>query len=323
MRRVNVLSIEDDRACAMLLERTLCDIPNMHVEFEWVHDRESALACLHGNAFDVVFLDYHLGSCTGIEVLKSMRSEGMMAPVIMLTAQGDEYVAVEVTRAGADGYMAKQDLSAERMAAVIESARLRAAERVDTAQLLERIDQLESLSRALAESNLEIALDARLDPLTELLNRRAWSEAAAVEHARAIESGAPYVIVMADVDNFKKLNDASGHQAGDECLQALAKCLRRTCRPGDTVGRVGGEEFVMLFPETSITEGGALASDILDAVRELGLPHAGMGPGHVVSLSLGVAAGPDEHGWESVMRRADEALYRAKREGRCRACIAA
>ncbi len=183
------------------------------------------------------------------------------------------------------------------------------------------IDQLESLSKRLAQSNTEFAVDARIDPLTKVLNRRAWEEGVSIEDERSRRHDRPYVVIIMDIDHFKKFNDTAGHLAGDECLEQVSACIRNSCRMIDVVGRYGGEEFVVLLPETDPAGGEIVARRILETVRTTAIPHPGLGPNGLVTISLGVAAGPGPDGWKTVLDRADKALYRAKSDGRDRLVI--
>ena len=129
---------------------------------------------------------------------------------------------------------------------------------------------------------------------------------------------------MIDADDFKAYNDLYGHPAGDRCLRALSNVFLATCRPGDMVGRYGGEEFAILLPNTSARAAHAVATRLLTAVRDLRLKHAKR-PNGFVTVSLGVASlTPETDQMTSVelLEAADRALYRAKKEGRDQVCQA-
>jgi len=191
--------------------------------------------------------------------------------------------------------------------------------RAQQQDLLFQNERMEELARELGEANVQLTLVSRLDPLTHLLNRRAWHEEADAEHGRANRYGRTYSILMIDVDYFKRFNDTQGHQAGDDCLARVAACIAQICRSSDAVGRYGGEEFVVLVPETDHEESLALAHRIRSGVAGLAIAHPASPVAPCVTVSVGVASRAGDS-WEGVVKQADEALYAAKRSGRNRVC---
>jgi diguanylate cyclase (GGDEF)-like protein len=165
------------------------------------------------------------------------------------------------------------------------------------------------------ELQRELAVQARTDPLTGALNRRALEEAALRETARSVRHGIPLCMIMIDIDHFKRLNDKYGHAVGDCVLVALVTKLKQTLRIQDLLARTGGEEFTILMPDTPAQTGMAAAERLRRIVEALEVP-AVEKPIHV-TVSAGVAGfKPDLGGWEDMMRRADGAMYKAKARGR-------
>ncbi len=160
------------------------------------------------------------------------------------------------------------------------------------------------------------------DPLTGLLNRRAFHDAVARDVARARRGGAPLAVIMIDVDHFKRVNDDHGHEAGDRALVALAAILRDGVRASDLACRFGGEEFVVALPGMPVELAAARADAWREAFAAAGLVGAG-GAALRVTLSAGVAALGADASIDAALRRADEALYAAKRDGRDRVVVAA
>ena len=169
----------------------------------------------------------------------------------------------------------------------------------------------------LRETHQELERLSATDPLTGLFNRRRMMEALDHEVRRSRRLKHTFAVLMADVDHFKRYNDAHGHPAGDAVLKRVAAMLREATRDVDVVARYGGEEFFVLMPETE----GAGAADVADRVRDR-LAKEKL-PGGSVTLSFGVAEFP-AHGdiGETLIAIADAALYQAKREGRDRVVIA-
>ncbi|MET0210684.1 MAG: GGDEF domain-containing protein [Burkholderiaceae bacterium] len=161
---------------------------------------------------------------------------------------------------------------------------------------------------------LQIQRLTQRDPLTDALNRRALSEAMDTEHARAVR-GHAYALVMLDMDRFKQLNDSLGHAAGDAALQALVSTLQPCLREVDRLGRIGGEEFCALLPNTGLA-GAALVAERM-RVLLADLPFAWEGRRWPLTASFGVTeASPQDPSAADVLRRADQAMYRAKAQGR-------
>jgi diguanylate cyclase (GGDEF)-like protein len=165
------------------------------------------------------------------------------------------------------------------------------------------------------ELDKELAEQARTDPLTGALNRRAMEEAALRETARSIRHGHPLCMIVADVDHFKNLNDARGHAAGDCALQALVRQAKGMLRGNDLLARTGGEEFTILLPDTAASSGVVMAERLRKAIEALEVPFEDR-PIRF-TISAGVAQfDPSQGDWENMMRRADSAMYDAKEHGR-------
>jgi diguanylate cyclase (GGDEF)-like protein len=156
---------------------------------------------------------------------------------------------------------------------------------------------------------------ALVDGLTGLANRRAATDALHAEAARAERLETPLSLVLADLDEFKEVNDAYGHAVGDAVLRAFADVLRETVRESDVAGRWGGEEFLLLLPGADLEGAVQLAERVRVALAARDIPGA---PGLRVTASFGVAEYAGESNSEQLVVAADGALYRAKRSGKDR-----
>ena len=167
----------------------------------------------------------------------------------------------------------------------------------------------------------QLALTAHTDALTGIPNRRHFEAVMQNEWSHALRYRKPLSLLIADVDYFKQFNDYYGHAAGDECLIAIANTLNSTLRRAtDMVARIGGEEFVCLLPEVSKKNAVLLGDRILSNVRDLAIAHANSSIANHVTISLGLAVLDINHhsSWQALLSQADQALYRAKFEGRNR-----
>ncbi len=166
------------------------------------------------------------------------------------------------------------------------------------------------LGRKVVRQNRVLERLTRIDALTGLPNRRQWEDAASNEFSRSLRSGRPASLLVLDIDHFKQINDGFGHPVGDLVLKQLGMALQASVREVDTPGRFGGDEFGVVLTEATLQEAGEVAERIRENIRKASVKF---------TVSIGIAA-LDEN-LESVgewLRRADQALYAAKREGRNR-----
>jgi diguanylate cyclase (GGDEF)-like protein len=194
------------------------------------------------------------------------------------------------------------------------TADLRAKTERLTAADLEKTTLLERLR----EQSEAFERQAREDALTGLANRRSFDESLTREFARATRTGAPLSVALCDLDHFKSLNDGYSHAAGDAALRAVADLIRQCCRMSDIPARWGGEEFALLFPETTREEAHRICERLRVAVERADC--RAFAPGHRLSISVGVTdrVGLSHH--ERLISRADAKLYEAKNDGRNRVC---
>jgi diguanylate cyclase (GGDEF)-like protein len=238
----------------------------------------------------------------GVEVCRAVR--GMKpAPYIyllLLTSRDQKRDVVEGIEAGADDYLIKPFDPQELR------ARIHAGERI--IGLEDRLTRAQEALRELATH----------DSLTGLLNRRACLDSLLAELNRGWRAGKPLCIVMVDIDHFKGINDTHGHQTGDEVLCEVARRMQSLLRPYDTIGRFGGEEFLLVLPECSLEEGVKLAERICHRVRSE--PVKAKNIPIEVSISLGVTVANQfvQADLEALLGSVDTALYRAKGAGRNR-----
>lgn len=247
---------------------------------------------------DLVLLDINMPDLSGYEVCKMLQADlrTQHIPVIFLTGQNNEEDEVKGLALGAVDFISKP----------VKPFQVRARVRIHLA-LKVQADILRSI--------------AMIDGLTGVANRRKFDEDFQLAWRQAVRNQRELSIIMMDVDHFKRYNDRYGHQQGDGCLIAVARCLQGAVnRPYDLVARYGGEEFICMLPETGFDGAMHLAQHLCVAVRELCLPHdASDSAGHV-TLSMGVASTKVQNEQQSAafLQCADQQLYLAKQSGRNR-----
>lgn len=310
---LRVLVVDDEPTLRTVIGRVL-EMDGHEVAL--ASSAEEALALFRESPFPLVITDIVMGGRSGLQLLRDVRQLEPDTLVVIMTSHASLETATAALREGAYDFLLKPFDDLFMISAVAERGRDRiqlvARNRLLTEQLQAYAGELERLNRELKET-------ADHDGLTGLFNHRYFLHALEVETARSIRHGHPYALVMLDVDHFKRFNDAHGHPAGDDLLRRLAAVLRESQREETVCARYGGEEFVLLLPETDRAGAADLAERLRARVEALPVPGRERQPLGRITVSLGIACFPEDGRDAAVMvRRADEALYRAKGEGRNR-----
>jgi two-component system, cell cycle response regulator len=292
---VRILIAEDDGVSRLLLRRVLTQ---WGYDVVATQDGTEAWDVLQGDdAPRLAILDWLMPEMDGVEICARVKAQGSLRPpyLILLTALDDKESLVRGLDAGADDFLTKPYDPAELR------ARLEVGRRI--------ID----LNDRLLEAQRIVADQARTDALTGILNRGALYKTLDEEIARAEREGSSLGLGMLDVDHFKRVNDSCGHAAGDAVLCAIVERAREVMRPYDTLGRVGGEEFVLIAPGVD-REG---LREVLERVRRAvgARPMTFGGSTFAMTVSIGGVLWSGEDG-DALLLQADAALYRAKEGGR-------
>jgi diguanylate cyclase (GGDEF)-like protein len=284
-----------------------------------VADDAAARDALRGRAFDLVVTSLVLGEACGLDLSEQApaRSPESKPVLLALVDRGDDASAVRALRAGAHDCLVR---SCHEV--LLESVLRRAIRLVEM-----RSENRELLKSLKKHVELFVAQSRRLermavrDEMTGLYNHRYFRESLGREVARARRYARPLSLVFADVDSFKSYNDTQGHLAGDALLAALGGLIARDSRESTLVARYGGEEFVLLAPETDHAGAVVYAEKLRALVESHTFEGGETRSGGRITMSFGVATLPDHAtDGETLIQRADEALYRAKRSGRNRVC---
>jgi diguanylate cyclase (GGDEF)-like protein len=181
------------------------------------------------------------------------------------------------------------------------------------AALLQEVLNVNLTNAKLYQDYQQARHDSETDVLTGAATRRALDKVLKAEFARAVRYNHKFSVAIVDLDNFKKINDTAGHATGDRVLQLLARFMLRNARTSDTIARYGGDEFVMLMPETSLSDAVEMLERLRHDVENLLIPNV-----HPITISCGIAEwlGSPDDTVEDMLKRADSALYEAKRSGR-------
>jgi two-component system, cell cycle response regulator len=303
---VKILIADDSIVSRHLLEATL---RKWGYEVMVACDGAEALQILEReDAPALIILDWMMPGMTGLEVCQKIRQRGTepYIYILLLTSKSQKEDLIEGMDAGADDYITKPFDQNELQ------VRLRAGTRLVDLQA-----QLLSAREALREQ-------ATRDSLTHLWNRSSILDALSRELARSEREATPLGVVIVDLDHFKCVNDNHGHPAGDAVLREAARRMHNSVRQYDSIGRYGGEEFLILLPNCSEAESYSQAERMRKQLTQTDI-RISDGTSLRITASFGVTAAIPDQAWtsEGLIRKADEALYVAKKSGRNRVEILA
>lgn len=297
---MRILIAEDSATCRMILSGALTDTG--YDVIETVDGAEAWNVMQKPDAPLLAILDWIMPNMDGLTLLRKIRARKTERPpyIIMLTGRGEKNDIIEGLETGANDYLPKP----------FDPKELRARVSVGRRMI--------ELQEALIESREKLAFQATHDPLTGLLNRRAVFDSLNKSFSKLHGQKKLLTVAMCDIDHFKKVNDTYGHQTGDEILSGLAKLLNSCTRKIDSVGRIGGEEFLMVT--LSQTKQAALER-FENCRKKIAEAQIKTRSGALsITMSFGVAFSADSRSVDEMVSAADKALYRAKRDGRNKVC---
>lgn len=321
LAEVRVLLVEDDANAAFLIRETLRDQFGdgcvRHCR------RVSEALAFDLSEIDLVLTDMKLPDGTGLELLGRLLERRPDLPIVLVTGEGIFENAIAAIRRGAYDYVVKAGdylfaipLVVEKNLALyrIKQENLRLQE-----QLGRSLDEVRLKNAQLEEAVRQLETVAATDPLTGLANRRAFESALERSFAEAQRHRQDLALLMIDLDGFKGLNDSLGHRQGDAMLQLAARVLEANCRRSDVAARYGGDEFIVLLPQTDEPESAAVAGRIAEEfAARVAAALADNGFAGRLTMSMGlstVRVGRPVHP-EQLLEQADHALYCAKQGGK-------
>lgn len=295
---MHILLIDDDNLDRKAVKRALKK-SNLTIELEEATNGKTARKLFESVLFDCVLLDYRLPDIDGITLARELLSsaiEEIAVPIIMLTGEGNEAIAVEAMKSGVQDYLPKSAINVDTLSRAINSA-------VEKALLLKQIHEMN-------EKYEHLAL---IDTLTGLGNRNLFYDRFENLIATARRTGNLFALLMMDLNKFKAINDSYGHAVGDEVLHEVGKRLNDLCRDADSFFRLGGDEFAALI-NTGVDRKGikVLAEKIHEAFgAPMKFNSISLQPG----ISIGIAIYSKNGESDDLLHQADIAMYKAKRNG--------
>jgi diguanylate cyclase (GGDEF)-like protein len=321
-----ILCVDDDSTVLSALRTVLAKNFGQDLQVEFAESGEEALEIeaelrAQGRELGLVISDFMMPGLRGDELLVRLHERSPNTVKILLTGQSDvSGVKRAINDANLYRFLEKPFLNEDIVLTVRAAIRAYQQERdlIEQNEKLRQLNaELESLvaqrTQELVEKNHQLELLSITDKLTGLFNRRKLDAVLEEEFALSRRYAMRFAVIMVDIDHFKRVNDSHGHGAGDLVLAGVADILRACTRESDALGRLGGEEFVVLCRQSTRDGGIAAAENLRGAIAA----HAfdGVDP---ITASFGVAACRDGDSVASLLERADAALYRAKHNGRNR-----
>jgi diguanylate cyclase (GGDEF)-like protein len=306
----------------MMLSEFLKDLGH---QVEQANSGIQALEMLGSGNFDLMLLDVNMPGLSGEDVLRELSRTPMFhqLPVIVVSGATGIEVVVRCIQSGAEDFVTKpfeKTLLRTRVETLLEKKRLRDIEAQRTKELEGLKAELELKNQALEENNRVLERMAFTDTLTEVPNRRFAMDTLQRLYDLFMRNQRMFSLILLDVDHFKQVNDRYGHECGDKVLVEVAKLGRKACRDCDVFCRFGGEEFIVICPESDLTGAAIVAERLREQLSKLTIPF----DQHqlTVTASFGIAAvHVDYNRLQGMIAGADEALYEAKRSGRNRVAV--
>lgn len=304
---IRVLIVEDDEDDILLIKDLISEGPKeLCFTLEHSHSFYEAYELISCNSYDMCMLDYDLGELTGLDLLQKIRSEGIYTPVVFLTGQGDEEIAVAAMKAGAIDYIPKSKLSTELLINAITYA----------LRLSKEIELRKQAEAALKESEARLRELSIKDELTGLYNRRGFFTLAEQQLKVSNRTGTQMALFFMDIDGLKTINDTLGHRAGDAALSMASGILKETFREADIVARIGGDEFTALVTDISGSSEEAIMERFDENLQNLN--RTGNLP-YVLSFSIGIVRYDPEApccSLDELIAHADAFMYSDKEKKR-------
>ena len=308
---MNILVADDELSIRSLVGELLQDEGH---NVTLAEDGEDALLKFQESWHEIVFSDIRMPGMSGIELLAEVKQINENTQFIIMTSHASVDNSIAALKKGAFDYILKpfDDLDV-----VVDAARRAMANLSAIRQQEYLLNTLSRQNDELGTLNIKFRELAIRDGLTGLFNHRHAQDRLAEEFDRAEQFGRDLSVIFMDLDNFKFFNDTHGHLAGDEILKLLCKLMSDEIRDSDVLARWGGEEFIIICPETNKDKACVLAERIRTKVMEHAFPHASEQPLGVMSVSVGVTTKTDDiNDVEALVKRADDGAYHAKGNGR-------
>jgi two-component system cell cycle response regulator len=296
---IHILSVEDSDLDYQKIKATI-DHPKL-IRMDRVRDMQEAIARLKEDTFDLIFLDYALPSSTALDFLRMMDEMELEIPVVVITGKGDEMIASQVIQSGAYDYLPKLHISKKSLTRIINNTLEKFRMKKEIKQAMDKMAELSTK-----------------DELTGLYNRRYFMEFAERELSGAARYGKDLSLCMLDLDFFKKINDNCGHAAGDAVLKETARLLKEGIRQYDVPCRFGGEEFAVIMPNTRIADALKFCERLRKKIQDTPVRFDSQKIRFTVSIGLAQFSAQSDESAADLIRRVDDGLYDAKKQGRNR-----
>jgi diguanylate cyclase (GGDEF)-like protein len=295
-KTIRILLVDDDEDDYLILRDYLVELSGQSkYALDWAQTYQAGLTQILRANHDIYLVDHYLGAFSGLDLLQEAVQAGCQAPVIMVTGQSDREIDQAALVAGATDYLVKSQIDGQLLERSIRYA-------LERNRLLKKIREL-----------------AVRDALTGLYNRRELHRFLDYEFIKSRRYNHSFSLLLMDIDHFKEINDRFGHRTGDEILQQVAHALLNNSRGCDLAARYGGDEFIIVLPETPASQawyGAERVRKVIESLTIQVINENGLSENIAITLSIGVAEYPgDADSGDALIDKADQGLYQAKRSG--------
>lgn len=304
--KLRILIVDDSFEDREILKRYLKGISEYDSTIFEAKNVEEAFFIIGKEMPELAFIDFNMPGQNGLDLLERLRrSDQFDFPIIMLTGQGNENVAVKAMKIGVGDYLVKDEITPQAI----------------RRSLISTLDRFH-MEKTIESQRRQLEVAARTDGLTGLWNRRYFDEQLEIEIERASRYGLTFSLVMADLDNFKRVNDSYGHLVGDSVLIGFSNILKQSLRMSDFAARYGGEEFCILMPSVELYNSQKAILRLAEQLKRISFRND-QGEDFFITASFGIVQFRKDYSTsENFLDIADKALYHAKQNGRNKVVLA-
>jgi len=313
-KKISIMSVEDSDADFKKISNCLKTF--LQLDLTRAKNIKEAMTLLTDSPVDLILSEYFLSDGSGLDILKSLSDSKLEIPVVIITEQGNETIASEVIDEGAYDYLPKNKISKKSLFRSVTNTVEKFSLEKEIKLAQGKLAEMSSLEKEMKQAQIQLAEMSTRDELTGLYNRRYFIESLERELARAKRYKRNLGFCMIDLDKFKYINDTYGHLAGDMTLSKIGRMFDEHFRHGDLICRYGGEEFAVILPDTSLKSAVAVCERL--RIKVLNHRFKYNSSDFSISISIGIALYNNllHRSSDELVSAADQALYRAKKEGR-------
>jgi diguanylate cyclase (GGDEF)-like protein len=313
-KKLKVLYVEDNQEAR---EAVLDLIKNFFQYIEVAVDGKDGLDKFNNGEFDLVITDIRMPKMDGVEMIVEIKEVEPNISVIVATAHKETDLLIDCIKIGVDGYLLKP-INFKQLKKVVIQVCERLYYKMKSIEYEKSLEKMiQEKTKELEATKVKLTEMVNVDPLTNLYNRRYFNDISRHILSRAKREKQTFSVLMIDIDNFKLINDTYGHLVGDKVLVIVSNILLKSIRVSDIAIRFGGEEFIIILPNTNVDDASTIAKKINKVVSKKDID---IEKGHILKLTISIGVSECDclcdTDIDHIIHRSDEALFEAKRSGK-------